>query len=876
MRAGQPVFLAALLLISNCAIGVDSAEEVSTLVSQIVSLYQQGKCAEALPLARRALEITEKAQGPNDRDTATCLTSVAEILVSLGDYTQAEPLHQRALKIRKAVLGPDHIGTATSLNNLALLYHHIGDYEKAEPLYKQALKIRQAKLGPEHLGTAMILNNLAALYYDMGDYAKAELRYKQAQHIKETKLGFEHFSTAAGLNNLAEVYRATGDYAKAESCHQHALEIYEKVRGPEHPDTAESLNNLAQIHVCIGDYAKAEPRLLRSLRIKEKHLGPNHPATATALGNLSLVEFTLGHSEAALGWAIKHKAAVEENLGRVLAFASERQRMAYQRTKDLHALLGTLGSAPELAESLLRTKGIVLDSLLEDQLAAEAPKNPEVKNTVNQLRATGRQLNQLQMGIPGDLSPEALKRRQSERENLEQQVEELQKMLARNVAGMGQTRRALRTKVSDVQAVLPEKTVLLEFVRYGHYLGKGRFEQRYGAVLIGNPQMTFKDAKPGEPVWVPLGSAETIEQSLKDYGEMMRGVNVNGVNLLHTLYTLLFEPIQKRLPKDITTLVISPDVELNFVSFATFVDDQDKFLAEQYAIQYVSSGRDLVLKRTAKTGTRRFAAFANPAFGEKPMLAGAHSTNAVQLAVLSSDQRDYRGEILKPLPYTIQEAQFLREKSSSWNMDGSVYAGAEASEVEVKAVRSPYILHLATHGFFLPDTMTTNSTTGRQLLGNDRAPIVPHNPMQRSGLAFAGAQLTLDAWKKGQTPNTENDGILMGQEIGTMDLKETWLVVLSACDTGIGEARAGEGVLGLRRGFIQAGAQNLLMTLWPVSDKWTVDLMKAFYERALKDNNAPQALAEVQRQWLARLRQEGVLTAARLAGPFILTFQGSN
>ena len=215
----------------------------------------------------------------------------------------------------------------------------------------------------------------------------------------------------------------------------------------------------------------------------------------------------------------------------------------------------------------------------------------------------------------------------------------------------------------------------MEFVRYNHHLDKGKSESRYGAVLIGSPQMAFNDAKPGEPVWVPLGSAETIEQSIKEYGSMMRGKKESGISLLHKLCTQLFEPIQKRLPKDITTLIISPDAELNFVSFATFINDQNQFLAEQYAIEYVSSGRDLVLKRTTRTGSPRFAAFANPAFGEKPMVAGAHSTNAVQLAMLGSDQRDYAGVSLGPLPNTMQEAQFLRDRSSSWNMDGSDYAG---------------------------------------------------------------------------------------------------------------------------------------------------------------------------------------------------------
>jgi CHAT domain-containing protein len=147
--------------------------------------------------------------------------------------------------------------------------------------------------------------------------------------------------------------------------------------------------------------------------------------------------------------------------------------------------------------------------------------------------------------------------------------------------------------------------------------------------------------------------------------------------------------------------------------------------------------------------------------------------------------------------------------------------------------------------------------------------------MHRSGLAMAGAQTTLQAWGRGEAPPTENDGIVMAEEVGGLKLDGTWLVVLSACETGSGEARAGEGVMGLRRGFIQAGAQNLLLTLWPISDQTTVQIMLDFYNAAEKTHNAPQALADVQRDWLVKLRKErGLLDAVRLAGAFIMSSQG--
>jgi CHAT domain-containing protein len=181
---------------------------------------------------------------------------------------------------------------------------------------------------------------------------------------------------------------------------------------------------------------------------------------------------------------------------------------------------------------------------------------------------------------------------------------------------------------------------------------------------------------------------------------------------------------------------------------------------------------------------------------------------------------------------------------------------------------------LATHGFFLPETDpgrgAADAASGER---NPKGKL--ENPMLRSGLALSGAQNTLSGWAHGEVPATENDGIVTAEEVGGLHLEGTDLVVLSACETGSGEARAGEGVMGLRRGFIQAGARNLVMTLWPISDDTTVQIMFDFYDAFFKNISAPQALANTQRDWLVKLRKEkGLLAAMRLAGPFILSSQG--
>src|SRR4029077_15978178 len=224
-----------------------------------------------------------------------------------------------------------------------------------------------------------------------------------------------------------------------------------------------------------------------------------------------------------------------------------------------------------------------------------------------------------------------------------------------------------------------------------------------------------------------------------------------------------------------------------------------------------------------------------------------------------------------PLPGTAAEAAALEKRAGQ---SAKVFLGANASEAELRRVNSPRVLHLATHGFFLPEI-----ELGRSLDPLRPARKIPKgklvNPMHRSGLALAGAQTTLEAWARGEVPSTESDGIVTAEEVGGLKLDGTSLVVLSACDTASGEARAGEGVMGLRRGFIEAGAQNLLMTLWPINDEMTVQIMLDFYNAMEKTRNAPQALADVQRDWLVKLRKErDLLDAVRLAGPFIMSSQG--
>ena len=485
----------------------------------------------------------------------------------------------------------------------------------------------------------------------MGDYAKAEPLYKRALAIREKALGPDHPDTAQSLNNLALLYDSMGDYAKAEPLYKRALAIREKALGPEHPDTAQSLNNLAKLYYSMGDYAKAEPLYQRALAIYEKALGPEHPDTATSLNNLAFLNVDFGKAAGALEYAERAEKAQEAQLGNILSFTSEQQRLAFQETTTPFTLVATLGSAPDIAQVILHNKGVVLDSLLEDRLVAEASKDQKQREVIDQLRAAKQRYTQLLLEVPKDFSAEARQRREAELEKRATQVEQLEATLARQVSGLGRARGALGVTLEQVQHALSNEQVLVELLRYTHYMGKNKWETRYGALVI---------ASKGEPRWIPLGAADAIEKNVELYRKSVRAESIyyalprnveayreseratTDESTLHIvlrgLHDQVWVPIEKALPAGAKTIILCPDGALNFISFATLLTPNDEFLVEKYSIRYVASGRDLLRKREPSP-TELLAVFGNPDFGGQAELIAQQTRSSLEMR--ASEMRDF-------------------------------------------------------------------------------------------------------------------------------------------------------------------------------------------------------------------------------------------
>ncbi len=868
--------------------GPDHPEVALSLHSLAGLYYDQGLYTRAEPLYKRALEIGEEAVGPEHPYIATGLISLGLLYSTQGLYSEAESLYKRALEIYEKTLGPEHPYTATSLDNLAGLYSDQGLFAEAEPLHKRSLEIKEKSLGPEHPGVATSLNNLGILYREQGLYAKAEPLLERALKIFEEALGPKHPRVGTALNNLANLYGYQGLYAAAEPLHERALEIRENAFGSEHPSVATSLNSLATVYCEQGLYSKAEPLNKRAMEIYEKAFGPKHPSVATLLNNLAVLYIEMEKYDDSFDTVFPVPAIIETVRENVYYGKSERQRIAFEREGSrlgTHRLLLTLSlhhtefDRPVLNETanwLLRNKAVVADSMLEDR--QRISDDSEAQKLWNEIRDIRTQISTFMFEEPGEFTEQQLRQRRERIEELTDEAEVLERKLSRKAGRYREGRRASRVNLEQVKEAIPDGHALIEITRF-HPIATAKQREELGTEDIFLPAQYAAfiiSREEDEPKFVELGSAEKIDALIDRYRSAMRRQEPV-TDFSRRLYELVWTPIEKHL-RDTTGVIISPDGELNFLSFATFISPDDRYVIEKYNIAYVGSGRDLV--RQIEENTEGAVLFGDPDFGleDKGQRATAFITrDDAHGSVMTDQDRSMLTRMrFEPLPGTRKEVEAIRELLKQQGHTVETWLGAEASEPRLKTVNKPAILHLATHGFFLPDTEAPEPTgpvadltqRGIQPMPAARAA----NPMHRSGFALAGASRAI---VEEMREEYLDDGIVTAEEVGTLDLWGTRLVALSACDTGLGELTGGEGVMGLRRAFVQAGAKNLLITLWRVPDTETAELMIDFYGRYLKDGCATTAMTQTQRSMITKARESGEDIHPRKWGAFVVSIQGS-
>ncbi|MBD2298525.1 tetratricopeptide repeat protein [Nostoc sp. FACHB-190] len=812
--------------------------DIANGLNNLAGLYQaQGKYQQAEPLYQRSLAIFEKVLGKEHPDVASSLNNLALLYKKQGKYQQAEPLYQRSLAIFEKLLGKEHPLVATSLNNLALVYKAQGKYQQAEPLYQRSLTIREKWLGKEHPDVANSLNNLAALYYAQGKYQQAEPLYLRSLAIFEKVLGKEHPDVAQSLNNLAELYRAQGKYQQAEPLYFRALLIREKVLGKEHPNIAQSLNNLAELYRAQGKYQQAELLFIRALAIFEKLLGKEHPYVAQSLSNLAALYQAKGDITRATDFLRRGLEVQAQNLNLIFATGSEKSKQDYIRTfsgttngivsLSLQEARNNPVAASLALTTVLRRKGLVLDAVADSIqiLRAQLDKNPETQKLFAQWLQVQQQLSTLIYSQPEKQTANL----KTQLEQLEAEKEQIEAAISIQSAEFRQQTQSVQ--LAAIQAKIPKDAALVEIVQYEPFNAKSKTnaqkwsKPRYAAAVLRSS---------GEPKWIDLGEAAEIDKLAIDFRvALVKGIRFK--KLGRTLDEKLIAPIRPLLG-DARHILISPDGQLTLIPFEALKDEQDKFLIQRYAFSYLTSGRDLLRLNSDVNNASSPVVLADVDYNNQ--------TSTVASAKVSGSRGsqnrrsgDLANLIFDPLAATKDEAVAIKKVLPN----AKLLLGKDATETAIKQLQSPSILHLATHGFFIADVaQNLNASPDLELTPRPKEIIQVENPLLRSGLALAGFN------KRKQATNNNDDGVLTALEVAGLDLRSNQLVVLSACDTGKGDIKVGDGVYGLRRALVIAGSQSQVLSLWQVDDTATKELMVKYYNNLKAGKGRHEALRSAQ------------------------------
>jgi CHAT domain-containing protein/tetratricopeptide (TPR) repeat protein len=814
--------------------------------------WKAGKFPQAEKLYLRSVEIYEKTLGKTHPKTASSLNSLALLYAGMDRSGESEIMFRRALAIREAAFGPDHPQVATTLGNMGVVLGGLGRTEEAEKLLVRSLKISEAKLSPDHPALATALNNLGAIYKDTNRLDEAFALHQRALGILETRFGKDHIELATLLNNIALLEAQRKGPAAALPLLQRALKLHEKHDGPEHTNTAVVIANLGSMYRKSGEFAKADEFFETSIRLLKAKGGAENRIIADRLQDRAEMQQAMGKTAAALQFQTQSLELYQTGLRDIFAHSSESAMHAYAEASagkvPSFVNMAVLGKDPAAATSALdwtlRLKGAVFDTLCRYRQAQYLlPKDDAFQERVVRYRSQKEFLANMALNPPSGKAGERVQKQIDEaRQECAELEKELNRMIAQKMPDFFAEREAVTSAM--VQAKLPADSVLIEFSRTPI--------RNFQKTLWHHPHYFAFVLTPGKsaPRLIDLGPAkemdaeiELLRQEFIDFQEKLRDCDtVEEAKALEKkeekafkeksakLHARLFAPLVPAIG-DAKLLFLAADGALNRLPFEALVDADGKYLIERHRCAYLSSGRDLL--RAPGNLAKGTVVFAGPDYkleaSERIALAEKLlQKKETQLAMRGSPSTTLRSAGWKNLPGAAAEAGDIR-KALQGGAYGPVktYVGPEALEEVLKAMPAPRILHLATHGFFL-DREVDDKTPPEEGAGAGFARgrlKRMENPLLRSGIVLAGANAIGD---KESSAKVE-DGWVTAEEIALLNLHGTELVVLSACQTGLGDIKTGEGVYGLRRAFLHAGARSLVTSLFEVPDTETRQLMQRFY-----------------------------------------------
>ena len=746
----------------------------------------------------------------------------------LGKYGESERILLKTLDLKKKQKGLDPGLILETLNDLGILYIDLGNYDKAGIYLDEAFKLSGDTYGIKHPNYATAANNLASFYNDNGDLDRAFELFKESAAIFKANYGEFYPKYATTLNNMAGICRVQERYDEAKKYYEEAIRIDKVVLGEDHPDYATLINNMAVLYSNTGDHDLAESLYLKSLSLRKNALGENHPSYARSLENLGLYYITHDQPKKS-GDYFKEAIKIQvSQVNKIFPALSEIEREVFYNTvrEDVERfntiavklMKGTPSIIGDLYDNQLSTKAIIFyasDKVRRNVLASGDDKLIQDYILWKTLKA--RLAKFYQVGAA------KLKEMNINIVELENNINELEKRLAYQ-SSYFQTTDDENYGWTDIRRNLKEGEAAIEIVRFRE------FKSLYGdddALVYGfsdHIQYAALIVKPDSytnPEFVLLDNGNQLE---KQYYSAFANALKFGVTDNET-YEQFWGKIQERLG-GINKVYLSPDGIYNKINPETlYLPKQKKYLADLLDVNFVTSTKDIVeFNKNASNPVKNAFLMGNPEYGSIPSELATNSSSSFI-------------NMFQPLPGTMVEITTVNDMLQGSGWGTMVSTEKAAREEKVKALSGPKIVHISTHGYFLdnPPFISQHVKT------------TANNPLFKSGLVLADANKFFMSYFRGQEADLEaEDGILTAYEAMNLNLDKTDLVILSACETGLGEIMNGEGVYGLQRSFKVAGAKNLIISLNKVDDEVTKDLMVAFYKHYLTSDNIRQSFRKAQ------------------------------
>jgi CHAT domain-containing protein/tetratricopeptide (TPR) repeat protein len=822
-----------------------------------LSYYNMGYYEKAIPLIEQAYEIVKAHYTQNENIYQIILTNVGVLNEKTGRYREAEPALQQSLELVRLSEGDKSPGYAEQLQNLAVLYYKMGNYKKAEALMKQAIELAQIVLGKEHSDYFIYLNNLAIIYYAMNDYWQAQPLYLEAIEITKTKMGEDNPDYATLLDNLGLLYFQLGLFELALPLFLNALEIDRKYLGGNQTQYAIKLNNLANLYFKSGNYDEAEPLLKQTVEINNRFLGESHPEYANSLSNLATLYFAMGRykqADSIYRRAYKvYQNFLMKNTGFLLDKDFEKflntflYRLDIFQTFNCQEKQWRSASGDFAYDIELSRKGILLKSVIGIKTSILESGDTTLISAYINLRSLREKIDKISINAP-DENSDNIGMLEAQENELEETI-----LLRSRYYPKAQYENVISWK--DIRQNLKPDEAAIEFSCFQHDDGKYPNDSiLYCAVLLRSndtiPHMVYltEESKLKEAI-PPINSSKKINLAYSNDRLYPVLFDTSSSTYKHLLHNLIWEPLDSLL-KGTKTIYFAPSGLLNSLSMAAIACPDNTTLMDKYKLVQLSSTRILALPCVSETINDAII-YGGITYDIDTLTLLSNSekyrkTKSGILANYNSSVSNHRSGF-SYLPGTQKEAELIAAKLKHIGIVTKIFSGTNALEESFKSLSektSPSVIHLSTHGFYYPDTISDRNRMNTMLsLSGEMQSRSSDDPLLRSGLLMSGANR---AWKGLPIPAGVEDGILTAKEVSNMNLMNTELVVLSACQTGQGDIKGSEGVEGLQRGFKMAGVRYLIMSLWEVPDKETTEFMDTFYDNWLGGKEIHEAFRDTQ------------------------------